>query len=32
VCAEKVCQMLEDNDMESLDDLADEIIAGPKGA
>lgn len=26
VCAEKICQMLEDNDMESLDDLADEII------
>src|SRR5512137_2729204 len=26
VCAEKVCQMLKDNDMESLDALADEII------
>ncbi|MEW6668578.1 MAG: hydantoinase B/oxoprolinase family protein [Thermodesulfobacteriota bacterium] len=26
VCAGKVCQMLEDNGMESLDDLADEII------
>jgi N-methylhydantoinase B len=26
VCADKVCQMLEDNAMEGLDDLADEII------
>ena len=26
VCAEKICQMLKDNDMESLDDLADQII------
>jgi N-methylhydantoinase B len=26
VCAEKICQMLEDNHLESLDDLADEII------
>jgi N-methylhydantoinase B len=26
VCAEKICQMLEDNGMDSLDDLADEII------
>jgi N-methylhydantoinase B len=26
VCAEKICQMLKDNDMESLDDLADQVI------
>jgi N-methylhydantoinase B len=26
VCAEKVCQMLKDNDMENLDDLADQVI------
>lgn len=26
VCAEKVCQMLEDSNLDSLDDLADEII------
>ena len=26
VCAEKVCQMLKDNDMESLNDLADQVI------
>jgi N-methylhydantoinase B len=26
VCAEKICQMLKENDMESLDDLADQII------
>jgi N-methylhydantoinase B len=26
VCAEKICQMLQDNDMENLDDLADEVI------
>jgi N-methylhydantoinase B len=26
VCTEKICQMLKDNDMESLDDLADEVI------
>ena len=26
VCAEKICQMLEGNDLDSLDDLADEII------
>jgi N-methylhydantoinase B len=26
VCAEKICQMLEEYEMESLDDLADEII------
>jgi N-methylhydantoinase B len=26
VCADKVCQMLEDNAMDGLDDLADEII------
>jgi len=26
VCAEKVCQMLKDNDMESLDNLADQVI------
>jgi len=26
VCAEKICQMLQDNDLENLDDLADEII------
>ncbi len=26
VCAEKICQMLEENGMESLDDLADQII------
>ncbi|MGD2124754.1 MAG: hydantoinase B/oxoprolinase family protein, partial [Desulfobacteraceae bacterium] len=26
VCAEKISQMLEDNDLESLDDLADEVI------
>ncbi|MBN1107021.1 MAG: hydantoinase B/oxoprolinase family protein, partial [Deltaproteobacteria bacterium] len=25
VCAEKICQMLDDNDMDGLDDLADEI-------
>jgi N-methylhydantoinase B len=32
VCAEKVCQMLEDNDLESLDDLADEIIGRTEGS
>jgi N-methylhydantoinase B len=26
VCAEKICQMLDDSDMEGLDDLAEEII------
>ena len=26
VCAEKICQMLQDNDMDNLDDLADEVI------
>ncbi|OPY69301.1 MAG: Acetophenone carboxylase delta subunit [Syntrophorhabdaceae bacterium PtaU1.Bin034] len=26
VCAEKICQMLKDNDMDDLDDLADQII------
>lgn len=26
VCSEKICQMLKENDMEDLDDLADEII------
>jgi N-methylhydantoinase B len=26
VCAEKICQMLQENDLENLDDLADEII------
>jgi N-methylhydantoinase B len=26
VCAEKICQMLQDNDLEHLDDLADEVI------
>ncbi len=26
VCAEKICQMLEENNLDSLDDLADEII------
>ena len=26
VCAEKICQMLQDNDLENLDDLADQII------
>ncbi len=26
VCSEKICQMLEDNDLENLDDLADQII------
>jgi N-methylhydantoinase B len=26
VCTEKICQMLEDNNLDSLDDLADEII------
>jgi len=26
VCAEKICQMLQDNDLENLDDLADEVI------
>jgi N-methylhydantoinase B len=26
VCAEKISQMLQDNDMENLDDLADEVI------
>ena len=26
VCAEKICQMLQDNDLEDLDDLADEVI------
>jgi len=26
VCTEKICQMLQDNDLENLDDLADEII------
>jgi N-methylhydantoinase B len=27
VCAEKICQMLRDNDLENLDDLADQIIS-----
>lgn len=27
VCSEKICQMLKENDLESLDDLADQIIA-----
>lgn len=27
VCAEKICQMLKDNDLENLDDLADQIIS-----
>ena len=27
VCSEKICQMLEENDMENLDDLADQIIS-----
>jgi len=27
VCAEKICQMLEDSNLDSLDDLADEIIS-----
>jgi len=27
VCAEKICQMLRDNGMDSLDDLADQIIS-----
>jgi N-methylhydantoinase B len=26
VCTEKICQMLQDNDLEDLDDLADEVI------
>ena len=26
VCAEKICQMLQDNDLDDLDDLADEVI------
>lgn len=26
VCSEKICQMLEENDLENLDDLADQII------
>jgi N-methylhydantoinase B len=26
VCAEKICQMLQDNEMDNLDDLADEVI------
>ncbi len=26
VCAEKICQMLKENDLENLDDLADQII------
>lgn len=26
VCAEKICQMLRENDLDSLDDLADEVI------
>jgi N-methylhydantoinase B len=26
VCTEKICQMLQDNEMENLDDLADEVI------
>ncbi len=26
VCAEKICQMLQDNEMDDLDDLADEVI------
>jgi N-methylhydantoinase B len=26
VCAEKICQMLQDNDLENLDDLAEEVI------
>jgi N-methylhydantoinase B len=26
VCAEKICQMLQDNDLDNLDDLADEVI------
>jgi N-methylhydantoinase B len=27
VCAEKICQMLQENDFDSLDDLADQIIS-----
>jgi len=27
VCAEKVCQMLKDSDLENLDDLADQVIS-----
>ena len=27
VCAEKICQMLKENDLEGLDDLADQIIS-----
>jgi len=27
VCAEKICQMLKENDLDSLDDLADQIIS-----
>ncbi len=27
VCAEKVCQMLRENDLENLDDLADQVIS-----
>jgi N-methylhydantoinase B len=26
VCAEKICQMLQDNDLDNLEDLADEVI------
>jgi len=26
VCTEKICQMLQDNDLDNLDDLADEVI------
>jgi N-methylhydantoinase B len=26
VCSEKICQMLQDNEMDNLDDLADEVI------
>jgi len=26
VCTEKICQMLQDNDLQNLDDLADEVI------
>jgi N-methylhydantoinase B len=32
VCAEKVSQMLEDNDLDSLDDLADEVIGRTEGS
>lgn len=27
VCAEKICQMLKENDLENLDDLADQVIS-----